>query len=215
LKRDLVNSDLQTTIWQNEAERLAFAELANVFYAREIDALCRLADLARMQRLLKSLPVYVERAARHIVQGDIPLALDTQNACWLSPVRKAPSVPEHEKNSAFYRASAKLGLVVPILHKDPVYCQLFIDSIDQVSENKLHCNQYGWFNMTGDHDSDSSLYLLKPSLALMTAACCGHQWRLAKPTMPRLLSLREMLLASSINWKDVKRTKALPRPSKT
>jgi hypothetical protein len=214
LKRDLVNSDLQTTIWQNEAERLAFAELANVFYAREIDTLCRLSDLTRMQRLLKSLPIYVERAARHIVQGEIPLTLDTQNACWLSPIRKAP-VPDSDKASAFYQTSAKLGLVVPILHKDPVYCQLYIDSIDQVSENRVHCNQYGWFTISGEHESDNAFFLLKPSLAVMTAACCGHQWRLSKPIMPRLLSLREMLLASSINWKDVKRTKHLPRPSTT
>lgn len=214
MKRDLVNSDLQTTIWQNEAERLAFAELANVFYAREIDTLCRLSDLTRMQRLLKSLPIYVERAARHIVQGDIPLTLDTQNACWLSPVRKAPML-DCDKTSTFYRSSAKLGLVVPILHKDPVYCQLFIDSIDQVSENRVHCNQYGWFTISGEHESDPTLFMLKPTLTLMTAACCGHQWRLAKPAAPRLLSLREMLLASSINWKDVKRTKYSPRPSTT
>ncbi|WP_462150731.1 hypothetical protein [Pseudoalteromonas xiamenensis] len=206
MKRDVVTNQLQTTIWQNEAERLAFAELANVFYAREISHLSQLADLARMQRLLKSLPIYVERAARHIVQGDIPIQLDTQNACWLSPIRKQPSA-DPLKTEGYFKQAGKLGLVVPILHKDEVYCQLFMDSLDQLSENSVHCNQYGWFHLTGEHKENPNLRLLKPTLSLMTAACCGHQWKLGKPSAPRLLTLREMLLASSINWKDVKKAK--------
>ncbi|CCQ09562.1 hypothetical protein PALB_4030 [Pseudoalteromonas luteoviolacea B = ATCC 29581] len=214
MKHDAVTSAMQTTIWQNEAERLAFAELANVFYAREIKHLSDLTDLARMQRLLKSLPVYVERAARHIIQGDIPIPLDTQNACWLSPVRKQPLI-ESQKNTEFFARYGTLGLVVPILYKDAVYCQLFMDSLDQVRENSVHCNQYGWFNFDGQHCENEHLSLLKPTKAIMTAACCGHQWKLGKPFAPRLLTLRDMLLASSINWGDVKKTKRQARPFST
>ncbi|MFC3034209.1 hypothetical protein ACFOEE_17010 [Pseudoalteromonas fenneropenaei] len=206
MKRAASAAEQQTTIWHNEAERLAFAELANVFYAREIKQLVLQPDAERMRRLLGSLPYYVERAARHIVQGDIPIPLDTQNACWLSPIKKPPLV-DTDAATGFYQQYAQIGLVVPVLRWDEVYCQLFIDSLDQLGDNSLHCNQFGWFARDGQSQSQSGLVLLKPTKAVMTAACCGHQWRLGKANTPRLLSLREMLLASSINWRDVKRRK--------
>ena len=80
-----------------------------------------------------------------------------------------------------------------------------IDSIDQVSDNKLHCNEHGWFDYQGKPLDGQVGLLLKPSKATMTAACCGHQWRFSKRSTPRILSLREMLLASNINWRNLKR----------
>lgn len=43
--------------------------------------------------------------------------------------------------------------------------------------------------------------LLKPTKIFLTAAVCGHCWNYRGKTTPRRLSLRELLLSTSINWK--------------
>ncbi|MGO2562319.1 MAG: hypothetical protein ACTH7I_00535, partial [Pseudoalteromonas nigrifaciens] len=80
-----------------------------------------------------------------------------------------------------------------------------IDSLDQVSDNKVHCNELGWFAFSGQGLELPNAQLLTPSKVSLTAACCGHQWQFSKRCLPRVLSLREMLLAGSINWRNVKR----------
>ncbi|BBN82764.1 hypothetical protein PA25_27490 [Pseudoalteromonas sp. A25] len=193
----------QSNLWHNEQERLLFAELVNVFYSREIPALAQQYSAEQLQRKLLSLPYYVERAARHITQGEVPLQLDSQNGCWLaSQKRTLPPFDEH-KNQDFFSSSNLIGLVVPVLIADVQYSQVVIDSIDQVRDNAVHCNQYGWFSYSGySHDDDFRLF--KPTKQLMVAACCGHRWQYGKVVAPRVLSLREMLLASMINWTNVK-----------
>lgn len=46
--------------------------------------------------------------------------------------------------------------------------------------------------------------LLKPSKTFLTAAVCGHCWNYRGKTSPRRLSLRELLLSTSINWQHYK-----------
>jgi len=101
-----------------------------------------------------------------------------------------------------------VGLIVPVLINSHDQVRLRIDSIDQVSDNKLHCNELGWFDFFGKGLEQANAQLVKPSKMSLTAACCGHQWQFSKRCAPRLLSLREMLLAGNINWRNIKRPRA-------
>lgn len=205
----------QDTIWYDETSRLLFAELVNVFYARELPQLATLNDQQQLQRRLKSLPYYVERAATHIVQGEVPLELDSFNGCWLAKQKPQPQANE-QGNKDFFSQHAQVGLVVPILLSQYDNTSVRLDTIDQLKPSgEVHCNQYGWFYTTGEpcaSEDSGKATLLKPTKALMVAACCGHTWHYAKAAPPRRLALREMLLASAINWRQVQKIK-LSRPS--
>ncbi|KAF7772100.1 hypothetical protein PCIT_a2100 [Pseudoalteromonas citrea] len=205
----LTTSNTQNSLWHDEHERLQFAELVNVFYAREIPALAKRADQEQISRALQSLPYYVERAARHIVQGCVPLELDSHNGSWLCSQKAQPKW-QADVCEGYFKRYAVVGLVVPIIISSDGLTRLAIDTIDQVRDNTVHCNQHQWFNCSGrSHDNDFTM-MLKPSKALLSAACCGHQWRFGKAISPRILSLREMLLASMINWKNVRTIKKRP-----
>lgn len=200
-------SDQQAEIWQNDAKRADYAQLCNAFYAREITRVASLIDDQRLRRALGSLPYYIERAASHIINGDIPLTLDSQNGCWLDKQKASPPQFDAQVNHDFYRSHAKVGLIVPILINSPEQTRVRIDSIDQVSDNKLHCNELGWFTFEGVALLEQPTLLLKPAKGVMSSACCGHQWRFNKRSAPHILSLREMLLAANINWRNFKQPK--------
>ncbi|EWH06373.1 hypothetical protein AT00_10485 [Pseudoalteromonas lipolytica SCSIO 04301] len=195
----------QAEIWQTDAERALYAQLCNAFYAREIPRLVDEPDAARLRRLLASLPYYIERLAIRIVSGDAPLQLDSQNGSWLEKQKTTPPVYSKSESEDFYSQYAKRGLIVPVLINDGQCTTVRIDSLDQVSDNKVHCNELGWFTLSGESLEHAPAQLLKPSKAVMAAACCGHQWQLNKRITPKRLSLREMLLASNINWRNLKR----------
>ena len=195
----------QAEIWQTDAERALYAQLCNAFYAREIPRLVDEPDAARLKRLLASLPYYIERLAMRIVSGDAPLQLDSQNGSWLEKQKASPPVYSKEDSKNFYTKYAKRGLIVPVLINDEQCTRVRIDSLDQVSDNKVHCNELGWFDVSGESLEHIPAQILKPSKLVMTAACCGHQWQYNKRITPKRLSLREMLLASNINWRDLKR----------
>ncbi|WP_348772702.1 hypothetical protein [Pseudoalteromonas sp. MMG005] len=203
-------SNEQSSLWHDERERLQFAELVNVFYAREIPALTENATAEQLPRALLSLPYYVERAARDIVQGSVPLQLDSQNGTWLSPQKAQPKWQMDVCNHYFSRYGT-VGLVVPVMLSHKGLTRIVIDTIDQVRDNMIHCNQHGWFDCSGQSQKGVSTIMFKPAKALMVAACCGHQWQYSKAIGPRVLSLREMLLASMINWKNVRIIKKRPR----
>jgi len=193
----------QTNIWQSDAQRVLYAQLCNAFYAREIARLVTEPNEQRLRAILKSLPYYIERAATRVVNGEAPFVLDPQNGSWLDKQKAKP--PTQDDLADFYSLNNKLGLIVPLLVINDNLSRVAIDSIDQVSDNKLHCNEHGWFDCHGKPLDGQVGLLLKPSKATMTAACCGHQWRFSKRSTPRILSLREMLLASNINWRNLKR----------
>ncbi|MGY0623093.1 MAG: hypothetical protein ACW7DO_12605, partial [Paraglaciecola chathamensis] len=93
---------------------------------------------------------------------------------------------------------------------------LELDSIDRIDiDNQLlHSNKFGWSNMAGTRTSHETAthrptssnatkqLLLRPSRAVFSAACCGHTWNHKGRGQPRTLTLRELLLSGSINWKD-------------
>lgn len=106
-----------------------------------------------------------------------------------------------------------MALVVPIAVNHYGIENIVLDTIDEIDvvSATLHCNQHGYFHFSGAAKEESTVNqktLLKPSKPIMAAACCGHQWLNVKRTSPRLLSLREMLLASRINWRSF--SKLLP-----
>jgi hypothetical protein len=209
---------MQNQLWFNPEQSLTYAELCNTLYERE---LARLASsppeqLPLLPRRLKSLPFYVREAATLILQHPSPLLLDSQNACWLHSQSKQCPVPHADESAtifSYYTKSARLGLLVPVYLQQQGTQQILLDSIDEIDRagERIHCNEHGWFAMAGwpqEPDNQHKL-LLKPSKLLMTAVCCGHQWRNGERKTPRLLSLREMLLASRLNWQNF----AKPHPS--
>lgn len=197
----------QVELFQGDAKRILYAELCNAFYARELLRLSASPETARLSRLIKSLPYYVERAAFHIVNGASPLTLDSQNGSWIAKQMAKAPVPQHQETVKFIEKHAQVGLLMPVLISSPTLSFITLDTLDQVSLNRVHCNQYGWFDTGGNYqdtriNNGQKLVLLKPNKRHLTAACCGHRWQNGKRIAPRVLSLREMLLASRINWQN-------------
>lgn len=214
-------SDKQTKLWQQRPNQQVLSELCNALYERELKRLAQddNLSLAQMQKRLGSLPYYIKRAAEHISELYTPLELDSQNGSWLSIQSAKPfsTKADVDKTAMFYQQNATMALVVPISVSHYGIEQIVLDSIDEIdsTNQRLHCNQHGWFDFSGEQFDEmqssseiqraDKLYqklLLKPGKPVMSAACCGHQWLNLHKTSPRLLSLREMLLASQINWRN-------------
>lgn len=203
-------SDNQTNIWQDRNNQHILAELCNALYERELKRLSTADNLELdvLQKRLSSLPYYIQRAAEHISNLFTPLDLDSQNGSWISSQAAKPfsTKADPDKTTEFYQKAHEMALVVPISVSHYGIEQVVLDTIDEVDieQQRLHCNQHGWFYFFGEEYEANALYqklLLKPGKPVMTAACCGHQWLNLHKTTPRLLSLREMLLASQINWR--------------
>lgn len=202
---------MQNPLWHDPEQTLIYTELCNTLYERELARLAQTPPeyLAMLPRRLKSLSFYVREAASLILQYPSPLQLDSQNACWLHSQSRhcpVPNVDDSESIFSFYHKYARLGLLVPIYQQEQGLQQILLDSVDEidVAGQRLHCNEHGWFAMAGwpqEPDNQHKL-LLKPSKTIFTAVCCGHQWRNGDKKTPRLLSLREMLLASRLNWQQ-------------
>ena len=135
-----------------------------------------------------------------------PFKLDSQNGSWLAKQKPTPPEINIQANELFYQHNAKVGLIIPILVRSDEQIRVRIDSLDQVSDNKVHCNELGWLAFSGQGLELPNAQLLTPSKVSLTAACCGHRMAVFQSvSLPRVLSLREMLLAGSINWRNVKR----------
>lgn len=204
-KNQSLGEQQQVEIWQTDAQKALYAQLCNAFYQREVQRLVAEPNADKLRRQLKSLPYYIERAASLVVNGHSPFTLDAQNGSWLEKQKATPPDVNKQANELFFQANAKVGLIVPVIVNQYDKLHLRIDSIDQVSENKLHCNELGWFDFLGESLEEQNAQLIKPSKISLTAACCGHQWQFSKRSIPRVLSLREMLLAGNINWRNIKR----------
>lgn len=209
----------QNDLWLNPAFQQIYTELCNTLYERELS---RLSDtslelLTSLPKRLKSLPFYVREAASLILTHPSPLTFDSGNGCWLhAQKRHCPILPADESATlfSFYQKYAKLGLLVPVYVKEQQLEQLRLDSIDEIDVDgqRIHCNEHGWFAMAGwpQEPSNQHKLLLKPSKTVFIAVCCGHQWQNQQRISPRTLSLREMLLASRLNWQNF----AKPHPAK-
>ena len=207
-----------------------FNEICTALYEREIVSLAHseIGNLSLLKRRLGGLPYHVKAIARymvnsHISPNPIPLNVDTHNGSWYAKQSvKCPGInhlDDTEKREIWYKKNAEYGLVVPVLVLNIEGAHIELDSIDMVNQDntQLHLNKSGWFSNNGDcvHSSyqDKKLglssgmavdrkVLLKPTKAIMSAACCGHTWCFKKKRTPRTLTLREMRLSTQVNWKQ-------------
>ncbi|HJS16939.1 MULTISPECIES: hypothetical protein [Rheinheimera] len=200
----------QHQLWHGPAQDLTYTELCNALYERELMRYAKMPPefLASLQKRLASLPFYIRRAASSILSHKSPLEIDSQNASWMG--RQSPQCPAKEQGieqiEQFYLKHSKLALIVPVYQNQQSLESIWLDSVDEIDliGQRLHCNEHGWFSFNGTPltDENSDKFLLKPTKSLMTAACCGHQWLNGERKTPRVLSLRELLLASRLNWQN-------------
>lgn len=203
----------QPHFWQATADNQTYTELCNALYERELLRLSQSAptELLSLPLRLASLPFYIRRAASSMIRVESALHLDSQNASWFT--RQLSLCPASKQQAGpidrFYQKSARPGVIVPIYHEEKTLEQIVLDSVDEVDneQQRVHCNQHGWFSFDGMplEATNSNLFLLKPDKTIMSAACCGHQWLNRKKKEPRLLTLRELLLASRLNWRNFAR----------
>ncbi len=206
---------LQQQDFANQNERLLdYAQLCNVFYERELRLLaeCQL-NPDYVAKRLSSLPFYIKRAAEAILSLDNPLTLDAQNGTWSAKQkRKSPAEKiDLQSNQTWFVKNAQLGLVVVIVVKEVGQIHYRLDCIDVIEHNKIRLNEHGWFNFNGEclESNQVEKRLVKSNKDIMTAACCGHQWIGNDTTLPRTLTLRELLLTTVINWSNLNKPMAL------
>ncbi|RUO77377.1 hypothetical protein [Idiomarina seosinensis] len=201
----------QADIFQPIAQHGDFAELCVALYERELNQLAQVDDMpaAALQRRLASLPFYIQRAAHGCIRvaEESPLTLDVQNASWQAPqASKCPTTSSTasaaKTQHQWFEKHAALGLVVPVAYQTAELKTIFLDSIDRVDTkyNRVHLNYRGWFTFSGEGESSAET-LLKPNKRVMTAASCGHQWNHKSRINPRTLTLRELLLVATLDWK--------------
>lgn len=195
----------------------AFAELCTALYERELSLLAHQPQVSTglLQRRLQSLPYHVKNAARGMLESEAPYTLDIQNASWQAPQKRqlAISSTQPAKLQKWLGRQARLGDTVAIFDlRGPIHLAR-LDSIDRIDreQQRVHCNMHGWFDFSGrciepvgEHSTGSSqndkLWLLKPDSSNLAPAFCGHQWNHKGKVDPRTLSLREVLLATTVDF---------------
>lgn len=185
-----------------------FPELCTALYERELNYLAQLpaVSLPGLQRRLRSVPYYVQRAARGMLGCNAPYTLDHQNASWQatqqSRLNRTQSQPK--RIYSWLTGGTRLGHVVPVLDFNPRLQRVVLDSIDRIDlpGERVHLNQHGWFNLQGEclEPESTHLVIVKPDSSSLKPAFCGHQWNHKGRIDPRTLTLREVLLATTVSW---------------
>jgi len=146
---------------------------------------------------------------------------------------------KHDISSWYLTTKLPLGLVVPILKNGHVILDSIdkIDTSNKKIRTNasgwfsLACNEDALVAKSVVNNSvtaivknneiiDKGFKLLKPNKKIMLAACAGHCWQVmdysqegvsvnSAKLRPSILSLRELLLSCSVNWKDFKQPLAL------
>lgn len=188
-----------------------FAEISTALYERELAVIASgsLQDANRLKQKLRGLPHHVKRAAHYMSGKYSPLTVDSHNASWLDkqPGKCPADKTRPQDNQKWFAQYATYGLVVCVAVSELNQQTIELDSVDRIDADsgRLHVNKFGWFDYDGtSHNSMSSPYsvrrLCRPNKALVTAACCGHQWNHKGKIPPRPLTLREILLATALDW---------------
>ena len=203
----------QVNIFSDDLRQLHFAELCNALYERELQALSlkKFNNISLLQRQIGGLKHHIKRAAFNLLEHQSPLEVDIHNASWQA--KQAASCPaklsETDKTALWFDTPISLGVCVPVYVNELGVQHIELDTIDRLDAEtgNLHLNKFGWFTRTGhkasptDNNSKIHTQLLRPTKTVMLAACCGHSWNHKGRSQPRLLTLRELLLSFSINWK--------------
>jgi hypothetical protein len=203
----------QTDIFALHTHRAVFTEVCTALYERELHQLAQtsLTDVKQLKRKVDSLPILIKRAAEFLIRTDLPLTLDTHNASWQYKQNNRPPIKSNasEKNHQWISQNRQLGLVLPVFIESMGEIHFELDSIDKImpEESQLHLNKNGWFHFDGSMVETASLakhsqkFICKPTKSTLCAACCGHVWRFKGKGQPRTLTLRELLLSGSLNWR--------------
>ncbi|GAB5379244.1 MAG: hypothetical protein Alis3KO_12310 [Aliiglaciecola sp.] len=205
----------QVDIFANDNRQRHFAELCNALYERELYALGKKApnNIKLLQRRLSGLPYHIKNAAEYLLDHTAPIEVDIHNGSWQAKQSAKCVVQKHnsEKSQSWFHSHASMGLPVPVYVNDMGIESIELDSIDRIEQDshRLHVNKHGWFHLDGSFEGEPShphqkKVLLLPNKLNLTAACCGHTWNHKGKSVPRALSLRELLLSTKINWKTFK-----------
>jgi hypothetical protein len=208
-------SQHQVDIFATDQQQRHFAELCNALYERELQTLSQstLNNISLLKRRLAGLSHHIKNAAEHLLNHSAPIDVDVHNGSWQAKQAAKCVANKHDqvKNAAWFHSNVRMGLPVPIYISDTGIECLELDSIDRIDSEtqRLHVNKHGWFDYHGQPFDDPrhahhKILLLQPNKANMVAACCGHSWNHKGKTLPRSLSLRELLLSTTINWKNFK-----------
>ncbi|EWH08664.1 hypothetical protein DS2_16339 [Catenovulum agarivorans DS-2] len=198
---------------QDSKRLLAYAQLCNVFYERELKLLAEFdLEPPRLSKRLAALPFYIKRAAESLLSLENPLQLDTQNGTWSGKQKRRNPAEKltDEQIATWLDRYAQIGLIVPVLINDNGITWYRLDCIDAISEGKLRLNEHGWFGLDGACIDNPNKRIVKANKETMTAACCGHSWIGGDITFPRTLTLRELLLSSTINWANLHKPLKIP-----
>jgi hypothetical protein len=172
----------------------------------------KISNINLLQRKIAGLRHHVKRAAYSLLQHQSPLQVDVHNASWQAKQAAKCMANNYvaNKTQQWFSNDIQMGCTIAV-HVKRLGCEhIELDSIDKIelSSHRVHTNKFGWFNIDGEFTEDNyrlvdvlSLRLLKPTKAVLTAACCGHNWDHKGKGQQRALSLRELLLSLSINWK--------------
>jgi hypothetical protein len=206
-------SSMQGDIFQSFGQRDlptgAFPEVCTALYERELASLAytEMSSLNALQRRLASTSYYVKQAARAMLEQPIPLQLDIQNASWQAAQKRqlTHSNSQPQKLQQWLQRQARLGAVVPVFDLQPRLQRVLLDSIDRldVQQQRVHLNMHGWFDWQGHclEPKAEHIRLVRPDTQTLVPALCGHQWNHRGRIDPRTLSLREVLLATSFDWR--------------
>ena len=198
---------------QDSKRLLAYAQLCNVFYERELKLLAEFnLEPSRLSKRLAALPFYIKRAAESLMSLENPLQLDTQNGTWSGKQKRRNPAEKITADMTFEWLDkyAQIGLILPVLVNENGVTWYRLDCIDATSDGKVRLNEHGWFNLNGQSLDSVNLKIVKANKETMTAACCGHSWIGGDTTFPRTLTLRELLLSSTINWPNLNKPMKIP-----
>ncbi|MFC3121981.1 hypothetical protein [Agaribacter flavus] len=206
------NSQTQTDIFHLTAKYPNFAELSNALYEREIQRLANsnISDPQLIKRKLNGLTYHIKNAATHLLEDYAPMNVDVHNGTWQAKqAGKCPiNTQETSKTLQWFSQYARYGAVVAVYIEHLGEEHIELDSIDRIASDRIHLNQFGWFSKTGEYfdiiPKQTRYLLLKPTKPVLVAACGGHRWTPKGKTVPRALSLRELLLSTEIDWKTYK-----------
>ena len=197
----------QHDIFGHNQDSIHFAELCNALYQRECQNLAESSSsqINLLKRKLKFLPQLVQECAHSLLNNNAPLEIDYHNASYQN--KQAANCPSAKQTTGqiaqYYSKFPDIGRVLPVEVKTIDGYHFELDSVDRVDEesNLLHVNKHGWFHPDGQpQQANNTIRLVKPTKAIMQAACCGHQWRWKGKGIPRALSLRELKLSFHIQW---------------
>lgn len=210
----------QSDIFFQDPDSAAFAELCNALYQRECLFLAEYGpnQTALLKRKLKHLHIHVTQSAEQLLNNTSPLVVDRHNASYQAKQSsKCPSTKQTSETIKEYFAQHQtIGAICAVSINEMGMTHLEIDSLDRVDAEKalIHVNKFGWFNISGqptNREGDilnqhgiQQITLLKPTKAIMSAACCGHRWSHSGKISPRVLTIRELRLSFNIKWKGLR-----------